>query len=349
MIPNFRLFPDSASTLAGEVNWFFWAMVIVCTCMAVFIAAMLIYSAVRWRRKRENEMGDQRRYNVPLETAWTVVPFVCFMGMFLWGAKMYFDIERPPDNAIPIYVVGKQWMWKIQHAEGQREINELHIPVGRPIKLTLTSEDVIHDFFVPAFRTKQDVLPDRYVTEWFQATKPGKYHLFCAEYCGTKHSGMIGWVYAMTPKDYQEWLTEGAPEGSLASMGEKYFHQYGCANCHHFSNQGRCPNLHNLYMRPVQLSTGQTVIADDTYIREKLRNPNSQIPYGFAPNIMPNFTGVIPEDQVIAIISYIKALGTLNGSGQASASPTTPREYGTQPGIAGPGATGISGSQVERR
>lgn len=349
MIPNFRLFPDSASTISHEVDWFFWAMVIVCGAMSIFVAAMIVYSAIRYHRKHENEMGDQTRNNIPLEVTWTVVPAICFVFMFLWGAKMYFDLQRPPDNAIPIYVVGKQWMWKVQHPEGQREINELHIPVGRPVRLTLTSEDVIHDFFVPAFRTKHDVLPGRYVTEWFEATRPGKYHLFCAEYCGTKHSGMIGWIYAMTPKDYQQWLTQGAPEGSLASMGGKYFHQYGCANCHHFSRQGRCPDLRNLYMRPVEISTGQTVIADDSYIRESIYDPNAKIVYGFHPNIMPNFTGVIPEDQVIALISFIKALGPPPGGQMPSSSGTTPKEFGSQPGIAGPGATSNSGSQFERR
>jgi cytochrome c oxidase subunit 2 len=248
-----------------------------------------------------------------------------------------------------MYAVGKQWMWKIQHPEGMREINELHIPVGRPVKLTMTSEDVIHDFFVPAFRTKQDVLPERYTTTWFEATRPGKYHLFCAEYCGTKHSGMIGWIYALSPADYQTWLTQGAAEGSLSSQGEKLFHQYGCANCHHFNNQGRCPDLRNLYMRPVQISTGQTVTADDSYLRESILDPDAKIVYGFHANIMPNFSSQLSEEQVIALISYIKALGPQPGTAQSSSPGTAPEDYGTQPGIAGPGATSNSGSYVEQR
>lgn len=349
MRTQLRFFPDSASSVAGEVNLFFILMVVLCTTVAVAIAAFVIYSAIRYRRRDEKEMGDQTRNNIPVEVAWIVTPFVFFMGMFAWGAKLYFDIERPPDNAISMYATGKQWMWKIQHPEGQREINELHIPVGRPVKLTMTSQDVIHSFFVPAFRTKQDVLPDRYTTTWFEATKPGKYHLFCAEYCGTKHSGMIGWVYAMSPADYQAWLTQGAPEGSLSAQGEKYFHQYGCANCHHFDNQGRCPDLRNLYMRPVQISTGQTIIADDSYIRESILDPNAKIVYGFQPNIMPNFTGQIPEDQIVSIISYIKALGPQPGAEMPSSSGTAAKQYGTQPGIAGPNATSISGSHLEQR
>jgi cytochrome c oxidase subunit 2 len=349
MRTGLQFWPDSASSVSGEVNLFYITMIVLCGTVAIGIAAFLIYSAIRYRRRRENEMGSQTRNNIPAEVTWIVGPSVLFLGMFLWGAKMYFDIERPPDNAIPMYVIGKQWMWKIQHPEGQREINELHIPVGRPIKLTMTSQDVIHSFFVPAFRTKQDVLPERYTTTWFEATEPGKYHLFCAEYCGTKHSGMIGYIYAMQPADYQTWLTQGAPEGSLSSQGEKYFHQYGCANCHHFDNQGRCPDLRNLYLRPVQISTGQFVTADDSYLRESIYDPNAKIVYGFQPNIMPNFTGVIPEDQVLALISYIKALGPQPGDQITSGPGTAPKAYGTQPGIAGPNATSISGSHLEQR
>jgi cytochrome c oxidase subunit II len=344
-----RLWPDSASSVSGEVNFLFIVMLIVCTTVAVGIAAFLIYSAIRYRRRHENEMGNQRRNYIPAEVAWIVLPFIAFMGMFAWGAKLYFEIERPPDNAITMYVVSKQWMWKLQHPEGQREINELHIPVGRPVKLLMTSEDVIHSFFVPAFRTKQDVLPGRYTMTWFEATKPGKYHLFCAEYCGTKHSGMIGWIYAMEPHDYQRWLTQGAAEGSLASQGEKYFHQFGCSNCHHFDNQGRCPNLRDLYNHPVQIADGQTVLADDSYIRESILDPNAKIVYGFRPNIMPNFTGQLKEEQVLALISYIKALGPQPGTQEPSGSGATSKSYGTQPGIAGPGATSNSESTMEAR
>jgi cytochrome c oxidase subunit 2 len=342
MIERLPLFPESASSVSGEVNAFFISMLILCTAVALGIACFLIYCAIRYHRHAENELGSQKRYNIPIEVAWTVVPFVLFLGMFGWGAKMYFDIERPPNNAIGMYVVAKQWMWKIQHPEGQREINELHIPAGQAVKLTMTSEDVIHSFFVPAFRTKQDVLPGRYTTIWFAATKPGRYHLFCSQYCGTNHSGMVGWIYVMNQTDYQRWLTQGAAEGSLASTGEKYFHQFGCANCHHFGNQGRCPDLRDLYMRPVQLTNGQTILADDSYIREKLHDPNAQIPLGFAPNVMPNFTDVVSEEQVVALISYIKALGPQPGTQQ----PAAPGPFSTQKEIGGPAAAASkAGSQ----
>ncbi len=343
-----RFWPESASSVSGEVNLFFALMVVICGTVATAIAAFLIYSAIRYRRRHPNEMGNQRRNYIPAEAAWIILPFFAFMGMFAWGAKLYFDIERPPDNAITMYAVGKQWMWKVQHPEGQREINELHLPAGKPVKLILTSEDVIHSFFVPAFRTKQDAVPGRYTTTWFQPTKPGKYHLFCAEYCGTKHSGMIGYVYVMEPREYQRWLTEGAPEGSLASQGEKYFHQFGCANCHHFDSAGRCPNLRDLYDRPVQI-VGGTVIADESYIRESILNPNAKIVYGYQSNIMPNFTGQLSEEQVLALVAYVKALGPQPGTEQPSSSGSSPKEYGAQPGIAGPGASSNSTSHMEER
>jgi cytochrome c oxidase subunit 2 len=349
MMTTFRLWPKSASSFSGQFDLLFVVLLVLCTAVSVAIAVFLIYSAIRYHRKNENELGSQTRYNIPIEAAWTVIPFVLFMFFYVWGAKLYFHMERPPDNAMNIYVVGKQWMWKIQHPEGQREINELHIPVGRPVKLTMTSQDAIHSFFVPAFRAKQDVLPGRYTMIWFEATKPGKYHLFCSQYCGTKHSGMIGWVYAMNPVDYQNWLTQGATEGSLASDGAKYFHQFGCGNCHHFGRQGIAPELRNLYMRRVRLTTGETVIADETYIRRKLRDPDAQVPWGFSTGVMPNFTGVLSEEQILALISYIKALGPQPGTQEPASSGATPEAYGTQTGIGGPGATSNAGSQVEER
>lgn len=344
-----KFWPDSASSVSGQVNFFFVLMLVLCASVAVAIAVFLIYSTLRYHRRREDEMGRPTRYIISVEVAWIITPFLFFMGMFAWGSKLYFDIERPPGNVLKMYAVGQQWMWKLQHPEGQREINELHIPVGRPVELSMISQDVIHSFFVPAFRTKQDVLPGRYTTIWFKATEPGKYHLFCAEYCGTKHSGMIGWIYAMPPQDFQKWLTEGAAEGSLSSQGEKFFHQFGCANCHQFDRQGRAPYLRNLYGRTIEIEGGQTLVADESYIRESILNPNAKITYGFKPNLMPNYTGQLTEDQVLALISYVKALGPAPGTQQPSSSGTAPKEYGQEKGIAGPGASSASGSHVQAR
>ncbi len=345
---SLQLLPESASTFANEWNWLFWLLVAICGIVATGIAVILIYWAIRYHRKRENELPPQIQGNNKMEAAWTLIPMFIFLGMFGWGSKIYFDMERPPNNARNVYVVGKQWMWKTQYATGQREINTLHVPVGEPVKLTMISQDVIHSFFVPAFRIKQDVLPDRYTAIWFQATKPGRYHLFCAEYCGTKHSGMIGWVYAMEPHDFQLWLERGGAEGSLASTGEKLFHQFGCSNCHQFDGQGRCPVLRDLFGRVVRIAGGQTVIADETYIRESILFPRAKIVEGFQA-VMPTFDGQLTEEQVLALIAYIKAIGPAPGTQQPVSPGTVPRNYGAEKGIAGPEATSISGTKPGAR
>ena len=325
-------------SVTHEYNLFFWAMVALCSTVGTGIAAFLIYCAWRYRRRSPNELPAQLARNIPVEVTWIAVPTLLFITMFAYGMKVYFDLETPPDNSEDVYVVAKQWMWKTQHLGGQREIDTLHVPVGRAIRLNMISQDVIHSFFVPAFRIKQDVLPRRYTTIWFKATVPGTYHLFCAEYCGTEHSQMIGWIYALDPKNYQLWLEQGAAEGSLASTGEKLFHQYGCGNCHHFSGQGRGPNLKGLYMRPVQINTGQTVIADETYIRESILQARAKIVQGFQP-IMPIFQGQLNEEQVAALIAYIKAMGPAPGQEMPSGPGEEMGDYGgIQPDLSQPAA-----------
>jgi cytochrome c oxidase subunit 2 len=233
--------------------------------------------------------------------------------MFAWGAQIYYAAQNSPKNAMEIFVTGKQWMWKIQYPDGTREIDALHIPVGQPVKLTMASEDVIHSFSIPAFRVRHDVMPGHYNTIWFTATKPGHYHLFCTEYCGNQHAGMIGWVDVMEPREYANWASGGGSQGSLAEQGEKLFQQNGCSTCHLLDQQGRCPVLRGLYNKPVQLADGRTVLADDAYIRESILDPNAKIVVNFQPNVMPNFKGQISETDVIQLIAYIKSL-----------SPTTP-------------------------
>jgi cytochrome c oxidase subunit 2 len=245
------------------------------------------------------------------------------MVMFAWGSAIFFQESRPPEDAIPIYVVGKQWMWKLQHMEGRREINELHIPLGRAVKLTMTSEDVIHSFYVPDFRTKQDVVPGRYSTTWFKPTKAGKYHLFCAEYCGTNHSRMIGWIYVMKPQDYQNWLSGGAAMGSLAEEGGKLFQSLACANCHKPDASGRCPSLVGLYGRSVQIAGGTVVTADDSYIRESILRPGAKIVAGYQP-VMPTFQGLVTEEGIVQLIEYVKSLSERPGAGSAVDSGMTP-------------------------
>src|SRR3954462_9077076 len=215
------LFPESASTMAGRVDALYFFLLGVSVFFALLIAGLIVHYAIKFHRRHPDAVGAQVHGGMVLELTWTIVPFPITMVIFVWGASVYFAMARPPDETLNIYVVGKQWMWKVQHADGTREINQLHVPVGRPVKLIMASEDVLHNFGIPAFRVKADVVPGRYTYQWFEATKPGVYHLFCQEYCGTRHSGMTGEIVVMDAPEYQTWLSGGAPEGSLASTGEK--------------------------------------------------------------------------------------------------------------------------------
>ncbi len=311
---RFQLFPVQASTLAPEVDHLLYFLLAVAVFFTLLIFGAIFYFAIRYRRRSENELPHVQHTGYTLEILWSVIPFGLTMVMFTWGASIYFTASKPPNNAIQIYAVGKQWMWKLEHAEGQREINELHIPIGTPVRLTMASEDVIHSFFVPAFRTKQDVVPGRYSTTWFTATKPGKYHLFCAEYCGTNHSGMGGWVYVMEPMDYQNWLSGGAVEGSMAESGKKLFEQLACNNCHKDDNSGRGPILVGLFGKQVQLAGGGSVKADEAYFRESILQPQAKIVYGFEP-VMPTFQGLVTEEQLVQLVEYVKSLGPKPGTG----------------------------------
>src|SRR5512134_901996 len=247
MFKNFPLFPVQASQQAGQVDAVYFFLVAVTAFFSLLIATLVIVFAVKYRRRQKDEIGVPIHGSLPLELLWTIIPFIIVMIMFGWGAKVFFSLSRPPAGAMEVYVVGKQWMWKIQHVGGQREINELHVPVGRPVKLIMGSEDVLHSFYIPAFRVKADVIPGRYNTLWFTATRPGTYHLFCAEYCGTKHSGMIGSVVAMEPTDFQAWLSGGTGEDSPVASGARLFSDLACVTCHQQESQGRGPVLTNLY------------------------------------------------------------------------------------------------------
>lgn len=306
-MPNFPLFPERASTLAGHVDALYLFLVALTLFFSVLIALMIVVLAIRYRKERQPK-PVQVEGSLALELTWTIIPLGITMVIFIWAAAIYFYETRPPKGAMEIYAVAKQWMWKFEHVEGQREINTLHVPVGRDVRMIMTSQDVIHSFYVPAFRTKADVLPSRYTSVWFRATKPGRYHLFCAEYCGTQHSGMIGEVVVMEPAEYDAW-SQSATDGSLASSGEKAFQQYGCAMCHRSDTQGRGPNIVGLYGKPVLLDDGRTVTADETYIRESIMNPGAKIVSGFK-NIMPTFEGQISEEELISLVAYVKALGT---------------------------------------
>jgi len=307
------LWPEQASTISAQVDHLYIFLLCITAFFTVLIFSAIFYFAIRYRRRSEAELPPPITGGTALEITWSVIPLGITMVMFVWGAKLYVEINRPPSDAVEIFVVGKQWMWKLQHPEGQREINELHIPLGRAVKLTMTSEDVIHSFYVPAFRTKQDALPGRYTTTWFKPTQVGKYHLFCAEYCGTKHSGMIGLIYVMQPEEYQAWLSGGTGEGSLAANGQKLFQELACSNCHRMDTQGRCPSLAGVFGSKVELAGGGTVTADAAYIRESILDPSAKIVKGFEP-VMPTFQGLVTEEGLLQLIEYIKSLGPKPGA-----------------------------------
>ncbi len=301
------LFPESASTMASRVDALYFFLLAVSAFFATLIAGLIVFYAVKYRRRSPDAVGVNVSGGLALELTWTIVPLIITMVIFVWGASVFFAMASPPPDTLNIYVVGKQWMWKFQHLDGQREINELHVPVGRAVKLIMTSEDVIHDVFVPAFRVKADVLPGRYTNIWFQPTKPGRYHLFCAEYCGTRHSGMIGEVVVMEATGYQAWLSGGTARGSLASAGEKLFQDLACNTCHRPDSQGRGPVLQGLFGKTQTLQSGEKVVVDEAYLRESILNPGAKITAGFQP-IMPAFQGLVTEEQLLELIEYVKSL-----------------------------------------
>jgi cytochrome c oxidase subunit 2 len=314
---DFPLWPDTASVFAEQMDPLYILLVVISAIMTLAIFVAVFVFAVKYRKRNDQYIPPHIHGSLILEIGWSVAPFLVMLVFFVWGTKLYYDAYTIPstNDAIDVYVVAKQWMWKVQYPEGQREINELHVPVGRKVRLTMASEDVIHSFFVPAFRLKRDVVPGRYNQAWFQPTKPGRYHLFCAEYCGTEHSGMIGWVTVMEQRDYENWLSGGGVEGSMASQGEKLFAQLGCSTCHLLDQQGRCPIMRGVYGSRVLLDNGQSVTADEAYIRESILNPNAKIVAGFKRDVMPTFQGQVSEENVLQLIAYIKSLAVRPATG----------------------------------
>ncbi len=304
---NFPLMPEAAATGAGKMDLLFFALVAVSAFFIILIFLLIVIFTVRYRREREVDRVIRRTDFMKLEIAWIVIPTLISLVIFGWSAWLYFQDKNPPSDAMKIYVTGKQWMWKIQHQNGNREINELHVPVGKPVELIMTSQDVIHSFFIPAFRVKQDVLPGRYTTEWFTPTKTGEYHLFCAEYCGTNHSAMIGRVVVMDPMDFEHWLASNGTNESLASAGEQVFKEYGCAACHRAEDSDRGPVLLGLAGSTVHLVEGGTVVADREYLRESINDPGAKIVAGYKP-IMPTYRTTLTPEQVNQLVEYLLTL-----------------------------------------
>jgi cytochrome c oxidase subunit II len=301
-------FPEQASNFAPDVDMLMTFLILVSLFFAVAITAAIVFFFVRYRRKNKDEIGVPIHGDLRLETAWIVVPAILSLAMFSWGAVVFVDYRHNPQDTLNIYVVGKQWMWRIQQPNGRREINELHVPAGRDVKLILASEDVIHDFFVPAFRVKMDVVPGHYNTMWFRPTKTGRYIFFCSQYCGTSHAVMTGWVTVMEPSDYAAWLSSWSnADTNPGATGEELFAEKACSGCHIANGTGGAPSLNGLYGGTVKLADGSTVTADESYIRESILAPNAKIVAGYQP-VMPSYQGQLSEDQVLSLIAYIKSL-----------------------------------------
>jgi len=306
MWQGFPLRPEQASTIARGIDHLYYFLTAVDLFFTVVIFLTIFYFAVKYRRRSEDDRPPKTETLLQLELTWTIIPAILCAVMFIWSSSLFIRNSRPPTASTEIFVIGRQWMWKLQHPEGKSEINELHIPVNKPIKLTMTSEDVIHDFFIPAFRVKKDVVPGMYSSIWFEATQTGKYHLFCAQYCGTSHSQMTGWVYVMKPTDYEQWLSGGLRSETMASAGAKLYEQYACITCH---GTGKGPPFVDLFGSSVKLQDGKTVVVDNAYLRESILFPSEKIAAGY-PAIMPTFKGQLSEEQVLQLVAYIKSLHT---------------------------------------
>jgi len=306
--PGIRLRPEQGSTIAESVDHLHFFLTGLTLFFTFLIFLTIIYFAIKYRRRSENEQVPETKTYLPLELTWTLIPSALCIFIFMWSSSLYFRNSRAPNASMEIFVIGKQWMWQLQHPEGPREINALHVPINVPVKLTMTSEDVIHGFYIPAFRIKRDVLPGRYSTIWFQATQLGTYHLFCSQYCGAEHSGMIGWVYVMSPTDYALWLAGGSKGESMADTGARLFTQYGCNTCHKPDGTGKGPSLVGLFGKRQPLKDGRTLTVDETFIRQAITNPNSMPLTNYSP-VMPTFQGQLNEEQILDLMAYVKSLG----------------------------------------
>lgn len=301
------IFPPQASSFAYEVDMLYFFITAVTAFFVVLVAALVVFFTLKYRRRHPDEVGADIHGSLALELTWTIIPLVIALVMFGWGTLLFFKLATPPQNSMEFYVVGKQWMWKVQHPSGVREINEMHVPINRNVRVTLASEDVIHSYGIPAFRQKMDAVPGRLTTLWFNAVLPGRYQIYCNQYCGTRHSQMIGEVVAMEPEQYEAWLAGGGTAAAASASGEQLFKDLACATCHTPDGKGRGPTLVGLAGQPVKLASGQTVVADDTYLRESILNSQAQIVAGYPP-LMPVFQGMVTEEQVLALVAHIKGM-----------------------------------------
>lgn len=300
--------PFEASTFAFKVDSLFYTLLGLSVVMLLALGILVVTFCVLYRHNRNAKRAKHTKYADKIEVFWILAPVIIFIGLFIWSGFLYVPLESPPDDAMEIHVVGKQWMWMFYHPNGRRELNELHVPVNQPVKLILSSDDVIHSFYVPAFRIKQDAVPGRYTQIWFNAVYRNHFRLFCAEYCGTDHSKMRGWIYTLNQDEYQQWLTSGDKETqSLVAQGKALFTAMGCSGCHAPTSDVHAPRLDGLYGSPVALQNGAVIVADEAYIRDSILLPDKQVVAGFS-NIMPSFQGQVDETKLLKLISYIKSI-----------------------------------------
>jgi cytochrome c oxidase subunit II len=331
-LTHFALFPPEASGIAPYTDALYFFLVLISMVGMAIVVLLIVLFSVLYRKERNPE-ATQIEGSTLLEATWTIIPLALFMVTFVWGALLYFRIYNPPTNAMNIYVVGKQWMWKAEHPGGQHEINALHVPINRPVQLTMISQDVFHSFSIPAFRVKREVIPGRYTTVWFTATQTGTYHIFCTQYCGTLHSQMIGEVVVMTPDEYERWIAGSTSGASLAQNGERLFASLGCGSCHSGTADSHGPSLAQVYGSKLQMANGSFVTVDDAFLRDTILNPTMHQVAGYAP-IMPTYQGQISEEGLIDLVEYIK---NLNSNYRVQQTLNTSQVQTTAPAAAGTG------------
>jgi cytochrome c oxidase subunit 2 len=300
--------PAAASAYADRIDLLMWSFTVVVALLSAPVFILIFVFAVRYRRGRPANREHVIDQSLPIELSWALIPFLLTVGFFVYAAWLFFGLHRPPADAMTVDVVAKQWMWKFQHPEGQREIDTLHVPAGQPVKLVMTSQDVIHSLYLPELRIKQDVLPGRYTTFWFKADRPGVYRLLCSQFCGMDHAEMGGRFVVLAPGAYVRWLETSKTDATLAGRGAALYRTLGCSGCHEAGSTVRAPPLAGLAGSPVALQDGRVVKADERYLRDSLLLPNKDVAAGYAP-IMPTYAGQADEEDVLALIAYLQSLG----------------------------------------
>lgn len=315
MTPEFHLLPANAAASAARLDSLALCLLLLTGAVTVVLLVLMIGFAVRYRAGSNADRQHAPIKGFGIEITWTLVPLALFLGIYAWGALDYIKLYQAPANAMPVFVVAKQWMWEAEHRNGRREIGALHLPLGRPVRMIMTSQDVIHSFFVPDFRVKQDVVPGRYTSITFTPSRIGEYHLFCAEFCGTEHATMGGTIYVMPPAQFAQWLDAGPHEPGMAAHGYDLYRRAGCSGCHDAGSTVHAPDLTNLLGSRVHLADGREIVADEGYVRDSLLVPNKDIVAGYAP-VMPSYAGQLGEEDILAIIEYIRGGGHDERTGQ---------------------------------